>query len=54
MVETDPTKYFYIAQGKTTIDGVDDMEEMRLTDEAYDILGISQVWRETELSNEIK
>jgi myosin heavy subunit len=26
-----------------TIDGVDDVEEMRLTDEAFDILGFSQV-----------
>ena len=43
MVETDATKYFYIAQGKTFIDGVDDCEEMRLTDEAYGILGISNV-----------
>jgi hypothetical protein len=43
LVETDATKYFYIAQGKTFIDGVDDCEEMRLTDEAYGILGISNV-----------
>ena len=26
-----------------TIDGVDDAEEMRLTDEAFDILGFTQV-----------
>jgi hypothetical protein len=27
-----------------TIDGVDDVEEMRLTDEAFDILGFTQVF----------
>lgn len=26
-----------------TIDGVDDVEEMRLTDDAFDILGFTQV-----------
>jgi myosin heavy subunit len=28
----------------TTIDGVDDAEEMRITDEAFDTLGFTQVW----------
>jgi hypothetical protein len=28
-----------------TIDGVDDAEEMKLTDEAFDILGFTQVMK---------
>ena len=39
----DPKLYFYIAQGMLTIDGVDDAEEMKLTDEAFDILNFKQV-----------
>jgi hypothetical protein len=27
-----------------TIDGVDDAEEMRITDEAFDVLGFTQVF----------
>ncbi|CAF3691463.1 unnamed protein product [Rotaria sordida] len=42
LIENDPSKYFYVAQGMLTIDGVDDAEEMRLTDEAFDILGFTQ------------
>jgi myosin heavy chain 6/7 len=38
----DPKLYFFIAQGMLTIDGVDDAEEMRLTDEAFDILNFKQ------------
>ncbi|XP_050298502.1 myosin heavy chain, muscle isoform X42 [Anthonomus grandis grandis] len=34
--------YHYVAQGKTTIPNVDDGEECRLTDEAFDILGFTQ------------
>ncbi|XP_014672549.1 PREDICTED: myosin heavy chain, striated muscle-like [Priapulus caudatus] len=33
--------YYFIAQGKTYIDGVDDGEEMKATDEAFDILGFN-------------
>ncbi|XP_014661503.1 PREDICTED: myosin heavy chain, striated muscle-like isoform X2 [Priapulus caudatus] len=33
--------YHFQSQGKTYIDGVDDAEEMRLTDEAFDILGFT-------------
>ena len=40
----DPSKYFYVSQGMLTIDGVDDAEEMKLTDEAFDILGFTQVF----------
>ncbi len=43
MIENDPSKYFYIAQGMLTIDNVDDAEEMRLTSEAFDVLGFTQV-----------
>ncbi|XP_050298489.1 myosin heavy chain, muscle isoform X30 [Anthonomus grandis grandis] len=34
--------YNFVAQGKTTIPNVDDGEECRLTDEAFDILGFTQ------------
>jgi myosin heavy subunit len=43
LISNDPSKYFYIAQGMLTIDGVDDVEEMKLTDEAFDVLGFTQV-----------
>lgn len=43
LVEQDPKLYFYISQGMLTIDGVDDAEEMRLTDEAFDILNFKPV-----------
>ena len=42
MIEPDPKQYFFIAQGMLTIDNVDDAEEMRMTDEAFDVLGFSQ------------
>ncbi|UJR08396.1 hypothetical protein I4U23_012667 [Adineta vaga] len=41
LIEPDPSKYFYVAQGMLTIDGVDDVEEMKLTDEAMDVLGFT-------------
>ncbi|XP_021952513.2 myosin heavy chain, muscle isoform X2 [Folsomia candida] len=34
--------YHYVSQGKTTIPGVDDSEEMLATDAAFDILGFTQ------------
>ncbi|XP_076274698.1 myosin heavy chain isoform X35 [Rhynchophorus ferrugineus] len=34
--------YHFVSQGKTKIPSVDDSEEMRLTDEAFDILGFTQ------------
>lgn len=43
LIENDPSKYFYVAQGMLTIDNVDDAEEMRLTSEAFDILGFTKV-----------
>jgi myosin heavy subunit len=42
LLENNPAKYFYVAQGMLTIDNVDDAEEMRLTSEAFDILGFTQ------------
>ena len=45
MIEADPSKYFYVAQGMLTIDGIDDVEEMKLTDEAMDVLGFTKVCR---------
>ena len=49
LLENDPSKYFYVAQGMLTIDNVDDAEEMRLTNEAFDILGFSQVYIERKM-----
>ena len=43
LVETNPKLYFYIAQGMTTIDNVDDAKEMKDCDEAFDILNFKQV-----------
>jgi hypothetical protein len=43
LIEQDPSKYFYVAQGMLTIDGVDDAEEMKATDDAMDILGFTPV-----------
>lgn len=43
LIENDPSKYFYVAQGMLTIDNVDDAEEMRLTSDAFDVLGFTQV-----------
>ena len=38
-----PKLYYYVAQGMITIDNIDDAEEMKLTDEAFDILNFTQV-----------
>ncbi len=43
LIENDPGKYHYVAQGMLTIDNVDDAEEMKLTDEAFDVLGFTRV-----------
>jgi len=40
------TDYHYVSQGKTTIPGVDDGEEMVATDEAFDILGFTKTEKE--------
>ncbi|VEL39070.1 unnamed protein product [Protopolystoma xenopodis] len=41
LVSADPAMYSFINQGELTIDGVDDAEEMKMTDEAFEILGFS-------------
>ncbi|PAA89248.1 hypothetical protein BOX15_Mlig007848g1 [Macrostomum lignano] len=41
LVTSDPALYSFINQGELSIDGVDDAEEMKLTDEAINILGFS-------------
>ena len=33
--------YWWVSQGKTTVDSIDDKEDMQFADEAYDILGFS-------------
>ncbi len=43
LIGNDPSKYYYVSQGMLTIDGVDDTEEMKATDEAMDILGFNPV-----------
>nr|XP_008196513.1 PREDICTED: myosin heavy chain, muscle isoform X3 [Tribolium castaneum] len=42
LLSNDVYDYHYVAQGKTTIPNVDDAEEMRLTDQAFDVLGFTQ------------
>ncbi|XP_033630505.1 myosin heavy chain, striated muscle-like [Asterias rubens] len=36
------TDYFYVSQGKTEIDNVDDKEEMKITDDALNVLGFTE------------
>ncbi|CAF1172361.1 unnamed protein product [Adineta ricciae] len=42
LIEGNPGKYHYVSQGMLTIDNVDDAEEMRITDEAFDVLGFTK------------
>ncbi len=48
LIEPNPKLYFFIAQGMITIDNVDDAEEMRATDEAFNILNFPQVKKKEE------
>merc|ERR1719228_2835096 len=41
LCENDPALYGYINQGCLTVDGIDDVEEMALTDNAFDVLGFT-------------
>ncbi|KAL4239400.1 hypothetical protein ACF0H5_000216 [Mactra antiquata] len=41
LVSSDPGLYSFINQGVLTVDGIDDTEEMHITDEAFDILGFT-------------
>jgi myosin heavy subunit len=43
LLVNDPGKYHYISQGVLTVDNLDDGEEMKITDEAFDILGFTKV-----------
>ncbi|XP_022251923.1 myosin heavy chain, muscle-like [Limulus polyphemus] len=42
LLSDDIYEYHFISQGKTDIPGVDDAEEMRLTDHAFDVLGFTE------------
>ncbi|XP_052814276.1 myosin heavy chain, striated muscle-like [Mya arenaria] len=42
LLSPDPGLYSYVNQGVLTVDGIDDEEEMKATDEAFDVLGFSQ------------
>ncbi len=39
-----PKSYYYVNQGMITIDNVDDSEEMKTTDGAFDILNFTFVF----------
>ncbi|XP_071106405.1 myosin heavy chain, striated muscle-like isoform X1 [Haliotis cracherodii] len=39
----DPGLYSFINQGTLTVDGIDDVEEMKITDSSYDVLGFTEV-----------
>jgi len=41
MTGTDPSLYHFVKEGVYTVAGMDDQEEMRLTDEGFDILGFA-------------
>ena len=43
LCEPDPKLYHFVAQGMITIDNVDDAEEMKATDIAFDVLNFTQV-----------
>ncbi|XP_045214005.2 myosin heavy chain, striated muscle-like isoform X1 [Mercenaria mercenaria] len=42
LMSPDPGLFSFINQGVLTVDGIDDVEEMKATDDAYDVLGFSQ------------
>ncbi|XP_045477198.1 myosin heavy chain, muscle isoform X17 [Harmonia axyridis] len=42
LLSNDVYDYFFVSQGKTSIPGVDDNEELTLTDQAFDVLGFTQ------------
>uniref|UniRef100_G3N4U4 Myosin, heavy chain 7B, cardiac muscle, beta a n=1 Tax=Gasterosteus aculeatus TaxID=69293 RepID=G3N4U4_GASAC len=41
LLTTDPYDYHFCSQGRTTVEGMDDAEELRLTDHAMDTLGFT-------------
>ncbi|KAI2797772.1 TRAFAC class myosin-kinesin ATPase super [Blomia tropicalis] len=42
LLADDIHEYYFVSQGKTEIPGVDDTEEAKLTDNAFDVLGFSE------------
>ncbi|KAH3748163.1 myosin heavy chain, striated muscle-like [Dreissena polymorpha] len=42
LVQPDPGLYSFINQGVLTVDGIDDVAEMKITDDAFDVLGFTQ------------
>ena len=44
-MEQNPKLYQFISQGVVSIDNVDDCDEMKMTEEAFDILNFTQVSR---------
>ncbi|XP_013068443.2 myosin heavy chain, striated muscle-like isoform X4 [Biomphalaria glabrata] len=42
LVSPDPALYAFINQGSLIVDGIDDLEEMKITDDAFDVLGFTQ------------
>merc|ERR1712223_1521422 len=41
LLTNDIYDYWWVSQGKTTVDSIDDKEDMQFADEAYDILGFT-------------
>jgi myosin protein heavy chain len=41
-LDHDVKYYHYVSQAELTVDGIDDLEEMQNTDEAFDVLGFDQ------------
>ncbi|BFZ17428.1 hypothetical protein BsWGS_20467 [Bradybaena similaris] len=41
LLSPDPALYAFINQGSLIVDGIDDTEEMKITDEAFDVLGFT-------------
>ncbi|KAL8612467.1 hypothetical protein ACOMHN_058595 [Nucella lapillus] len=42
LISPDPGLYSFINQGNLVVDGIDDVEEMKLTDTAFDVLGFTE------------
>ncbi|XP_046351162.1 myosin heavy chain, striated muscle-like isoform X8 [Haliotis rufescens] len=41
LTSCDPALFYFINQGALTVDGIDDVEEMKMTDVAFDVLGFT-------------
>ncbi|XP_076442373.1 myosin heavy chain, striated muscle-like isoform X3 [Babylonia areolata] len=42
LIQPDPGLYSFVNQGHLVVDGIDDVEEMKLTDTAFDVLGFTE------------